>query len=134
MTPLAANTSMQTPEVAKREEMFDRNARFLVVVRERGMPGGMPREVNGRGAGGASGSAAAEEATEEDQSSSPSPQSALSVSLPATNGDKKNHGDSDHSPTPASVDIDAADLIGYASFQFDTEETMGPKDVEVVYW
>lgn len=26
------------------------------------------------------------------------------------------------------------ELVGFASFRFDTEETMGPKDVEVVYW
>lgn len=26
------------------------------------------------------------------------------------------------------------ELHGFASFRFDTEETMGPKDVEVVYW
>ncbi|KAK1925781.1 acyl-CoA N-acyltransferase [Papiliotrema laurentii] len=32
-----------------------------------------------------------------------------------------------------SVDFDQEDLVGYCSFRFDTEETLGSRDVEVVY-
>lgn len=32
------------------------------------------------------------------------------------------------------VDVDLDELVGFASFRFDTEETMGSVDVEVVYW
>ena len=30
--------------------------------------------------------------------------------------------------------IAAEDVLGYVSFRFDTEETTGPKDAEVIYW
>ena len=34
-----------------------------------------------------------------------------------------------------SVDIqDDRDLVGYCSFRFDTEETLGSRDAEVIYW
>lgn len=69
---------MQTPEQPKREEMFDKDARYLVLTRQReSMPGALPRST---------------------------------------------------------TDIESSELLGYASFRFDTEETMGPKDVEVIYW
>lgn len=29
---------------------------------------------------------------------------------------------------------DEGELLGFASFRFDTEETMSPRDAEVVYW
>ena len=32
------------------------------------------------------------------------------------------------------VDISKEDLVGFTSFRFDTEETLGDKDVEVIYW
>lgn len=32
------------------------------------------------------------------------------------------------------VDLGGEDVAGFASFRFDTEETMGNEDVEVVYW
>ena len=34
----------------------------------------------------------------------------------------------------AKKDFDEAGLMGYCSFRFDTEETLGSRDVEVVYW
>lgn len=30
--------------------------------------------------------------------------------------------------------LDSEGLVGYVSFRFDTEETTGPKDAEVIYW
>jgi hypothetical protein len=32
------------------------------------------------------------------------------------------------------IDFDDARLQGFASFRFDTEETLGSSDVEVIYW
>lgn len=32
------------------------------------------------------------------------------------------------------VNFDPDELVGYVSFRFDTEETLGSKDAEVVYW
>lgn len=29
---------------------------------------------------------------------------------------------------------DGGDIVGYVSFRFDTEETLGPRDAEVIYW
>jgi hypothetical protein len=26
------------------------------------------------------------------------------------------------------------EVVGYVSFRFDTEETLGPRDAEVIYW
>lgn len=32
------------------------------------------------------------------------------------------------------VDFEPDELVGYVSFRFDTEETLSPKDAEVIYW
>jgi hypothetical protein len=32
------------------------------------------------------------------------------------------------------VEANREELLGYCSFRFDTEETMGTKDAEVIYW
>ena len=45
MAPLAQGTSMEHSELAKRTEMFDRDARYLALSREpedRNMPGSLP--------------------------------------------------------------------------------------------
>lgn len=34
----------------------------------------------------------------------------------------------------ASIDFEEEDLVGYCSFRFDTEETLGDRDAEVIYW
>jgi hypothetical protein len=125
MTPLAVGTSMATVEAAKREEMFDRDARYLVLTRERSMPGGMPGGGERENGNGCRSTLAIPSAVRRSASPGTSPTiSSPSVSLRAP-------------PVPLEdgpVDIDPAELVGYASFRFDTEETMGPKDVEVVYW
>lgn len=79
---------LHTP-AAKREEMFDPDARYLLAVREEArMPGALP----------------------------PTPP-------------RPRRGD-----VEGPVDVASEDLLGFASFRYDTEETMGEQDVEVVYW
>ena len=29
---------------------------------------------------------------------------------------------------------ESGEIVGYVSFRFDTEETLGPRDAEVIYW
>ncbi|TXT13362.1 hypothetical protein VHUM_00729 [Vanrija humicola] len=84
MAPLAAGTSMAHEPLAKRAEMFDKDARYLVLTRAAPpMPGALPP--------------------------SPAPRA------------------------KRTVDIAADELLGFASFRFDTEETAGPDDAEVIY-
>lgn len=86
MAPLARGTSMAPDRKAKLAEMFDPDARYLLLTSVPRMPGAMP-------------------------------------------------------PTPPSrrrrreeeVDV-SEELVGFASFRFDTEDTMGTEDAEVVYW
>lgn len=73
--PLAKGTSMEHEEQAKREEMFDPDARFLLLSRT-AMPGTLREQGQ----------------------------------------------------------VEEGELLGFVSFRFDTEETMGTRDVEVVYW
>ncbi|CAK9781883.1 acyl-CoA N-acyltransferase [Cutaneotrichosporon oleaginosum] len=81
MAPLAAGTSMAHDRAAKLAEMFDPDARYLLLARAGRMPGAMPRVSRRR-----------------------------------------------------QEDVDVSDeLVGFASFRFDTEDTMGADDVEVVY-
>jgi hypothetical protein len=84
MAPLARGTSMQHDRTAKLAEMFDPDARYLLLTPAARMPGAMP-------------------------------------------------------PTPPrrrrqEAEVDVEDIVGFASFRFDTEDTMGADDVEVVYW
>jgi len=37
-------------------------------------------------------------------------------------------------PDKESQGIDDGEVLGYVSFRFDTEETLGSRDAEVVYW
>ncbi|GMK56001.1 hypothetical protein CspeluHIS016_0210570 [Cutaneotrichosporon spelunceum] len=76
MASLSAGSSLAHSRVAKMAEMFDPDARFLILTSCERMPGAMP-------------------------------------------------------PTPRRVEFD--DVLGFASFRFDTEDTMGAEDVEVVY-
>lgn len=41
---------------------------------------------------------------------------------------------SDRKGKQREVDFDDERLLGFASFRFDTEETLGSSDVEVIYW
>lgn len=66
---------MEHEEQAKREEMFDPDARFLLLSRT-AMPGTLREQGQ----------------------------------------------------------VEEGELLGFVSFRFDTEETMGTRDVEVVYW
>lgn len=62
------------------------------------------------------------------RSSSPSPSSdtvPMPGALPRSNRKGKSK------PT---IDFKEDDLVGYCSFRFDTEETLGDQDVEVIYW
>lgn len=82
MTPLAAGTSMEHEPLSKRAEMFDKDARYLVLTRALpSMPGALP----------------------------PTPQRTRVELLPE-------------------------EVLGFASFRFDTEETAGSEDAEVIYW
>ncbi|WOO77559.1 N-alpha-acetyltransferase 40 [Vanrija pseudolonga] len=83
MAPLAAGTSMEHEPLSKRAEMFDKDARYLVLTR------------------------------------TPSPP--MPGALPPTPGRR------------ARVELLADELLGFASFRFDTEETCGAEDAEVIY-
>lgn len=51
-----------------------------------------------------------------------------------SDGKKKGSGQTARSDRAGWLDLDPGDMLGYCSFRFDTEETLDPKDAEVIYW
>jgi hypothetical protein len=52
----------------------------------------------------------------------------------ASGGKKKGNSQTAKSDRSGWLDLDPGDVLGYCSFRFDTEETLGLKDAEVIYW
>lgn len=97
---------MKTSERLKREEMFECTARYILALRRPERP---PEEASTSAVHWQFDGFTRESASDR--------------------GKEKAQGIQE-----ASVDFMKDDLLGYCSFRFDTEETQGPKDAEVIYW
>lgn len=99
-------SSMKTSERLKREEMFECTARFILALRR---PDVADEAASSSGVHWRFGG----------------PRQCI---------DSGKGKDKAYDIQEGSVVFEQSDLLGYCSFRFDTEETQGPKDAEVIYW
>ncbi|ORY25663.1 hypothetical protein BCR39DRAFT_560978 [Naematelia encephala] len=105
MSSLSKGTSMAYTATSKQEEMFDPSTRFLLVLRTE---------------------------SDSDIMMMPLP---MPGALPMTSTRKGNGKGKERAEKQVEVEVEREeDLLGFLSFRFDTEETLGSRDAEVIYW
>jgi hypothetical protein len=111
MSNLSSSSSMPYTESSKREELFDESGRILLLRR---VPDGVRLEEDGEGV---------------DMPGRLPPPRGLS------GGNVKGKGKGKVAESfDRGIHIQEGEIMGYISFRFDTEETLGSRDAEVIYW
>jgi hypothetical protein len=110
MSTLASSSTLSYTASSKREELFDETGRFLLLTRTDGS-----------------------NTTDLDTGSGVDMPGGMPVSRQEY---RKGKGKAEHVNGGSTGMVEGGDegVLGYVSFRFDTEETLGPKDAEVIYW
>lgn len=100
-------TQLEYTDKGKWEEMYDPDARYLVIRSESPSRSTSPEQEGRNGPG---------------------------SDVGASGGRMEEEGGRKRRRTEKSEEDNDGELLGFASFRFDTEETMSSQDAEVIYW
>lgn len=117
-------TNLDYTDSGKWEEMYDPDARYLIIRRQLDSPTGSPLSRTLKLASSSSRNREKENGKEKERRKDGD-----------DGGDRGERGERKRRRMRRrSKDQEEGELLGFASFRFDTEETMSTQDAEVVYW
>lgn len=114
-------TNLDYTDSGKWEEMYDPDARYLVIRRQVDSPTGSPLSRTLK--------LAASSGRNKEKENGKEKKDRDDVGDRGERGERKRRR-----MRRRSKDQEEGELLGFASFRFDTEETMSTQDAEVVYW